>query len=103
VRWDKACLSHPPPLSLCIYTSIISVTVISLMGARVRFKRTVSASLCLETQGYQLVRLMPVISPPPKVETIMKSLITFNDLADLAGRTNTRMGNTARGGRGYGR
>ena len=36
------------------------VTVISIMGARVKFKRTVSVSLCLETQGYQLMMLIPV-------------------------------------------
>jgi len=42
------------------HTSIISVTVICMMGSRVKFKRTVSASLCLETQGYQLMMLIPL-------------------------------------------
>jgi hypothetical protein len=78
VRWDKACLWHHPPQSLCIYTSIISVTVIWMMRARVRFMRTVSASLCLKTQGYQLMTLIPVTSPPPKVEAIVKSSSNFN-------------------------
>ena len=59
VMWDEECLLHHLPQTMSTHTSIISMTVICIMGARVKFKRAVSASLCLETQGYQLMMLIP--------------------------------------------